>query len=70
MSVAERSEIDRPALARVIAGSGVEVSAEDVEAVARSLERIAQAAATLLPGISFDEAGERFDRLLDTGGEG
>ncbi len=56
---------NRAALERVIADIGVNVNADDVDAVARSLERIQTAAATLLQSLSFDETSERYYRLLE-----
>jgi len=55
----------RAALERVIADIGVNVNADDVDAVARSLERIQTAAAPLLQSLSFDETSERYYRLLE-----
>jgi hypothetical protein len=52
-------------LAETLAASGVKVSADDVAAVAQSLDRIQAAAAVLLPPTSFDETIEAFYRLLD-----
>ncbi len=57
--------IDREALEKVMAGSGVSVNADDVDAVSRSLERIQSAAVTLLQPPCFDETGEHFYRLLE-----
>lgn len=65
MSVPARGAVDRAALEKLIAESGVSVTAEDVDAVARSLERVQSAAAILLRSMSFDETAERFHRLLD-----
>jgi hypothetical protein len=73
MGAPARAVIDRAAVEKLIAESGVSVTAEDVDAVARSLERIQNAAATLLQSLSFDETAERFYRLLDAdaaGGDG
>ena len=56
---------NRAALERVIADIGVNVNADDVDAVARSLDRIQTAAATLLQSLSFDETSERYYRLLE-----
>ena len=61
-----REEIDVAALEKVLASSGVEISSQDVEAVARSLARINQAAAALFPSCVLDESGERFFRLLES----
>lgn len=58
--------IDEEALGELVAGSGVSVNADDVEAVLRSLERIQRAAATLLHAPSFDETSEHFYRLLES----
>jgi hypothetical protein len=65
MSVSARGAIDGAALEKLIVDTGVSVNADDVDAVARSLDRIQSAAATLLQSLSFDETNERFYRLLD-----
>jgi len=65
MSAPLHSSVDRAALQKRIAESGVAVTSEEVEAVARSLERIQDAASTLIQSLSFDETIERFVRLLD-----
>jgi hypothetical protein len=65
MSTPAPGAIDRAALEKLIADSGVKVAAEDVDAVASSLERIQSAAATLLQSLSLDETNERFYRLLE-----
>jgi hypothetical protein len=67
MSAPEQRTIDRAALKKLIAGSGVTVTFEDVESVARSLERIQEAASTLARSLPFDETTERFRRLLEAG---
>ncbi len=59
--------IGKAALEEVLAASGVKVTSEEAEAVARSLSRIQAAAATLLQSPSFDETVEHFYRLLDAG---
>jgi len=59
--------IDRAALERLIVESGVHITSGEVEAVARSLERIQQAASRLVQSLPFDETAERFYRLLDAG---
>ena len=56
--------VDRAALERLIAASGVAVASKEIDAVARSLERIQTAAAVLMQSLAFDDAGERFYRLL------
>jgi hypothetical protein len=66
MSVSVRGTIDRAALEKLIVDTGVNVNGDDVDAVARSLDRTQRAAATLLQSLSFDETNERFYRLLDT----
>jgi hypothetical protein len=66
MSVPAGGAANRAALEQVIADIGVSVNADDVDAVARSLDRIQNAAATLLQSLSFDETDERFYRLLET----
>jgi hypothetical protein len=70
MSAGMRGGISEAALEEVLAASGVKITSEDAEAVARSLLRIQAAAATLLQSLSFDETVERFYRLLDTGTAG
>jgi hypothetical protein len=65
MSVPAGGAANRAALEQVIADIGVSVNADDVDAVARSLDRIQSAAATLLQSLSFDETDERFYRLLE-----
>ena len=65
MSVPVGDAANRAALAKVIADIGVNVNADDVDAVARSLDRIQIAADTLLQSLSFDETGERYYRLLE-----
>jgi uncharacterized 2Fe-2S/4Fe-4S cluster protein (DUF4445 family) len=50
---------------RRLTASGITVTGEDVEAVARSLARIEAAAAILLHPLSFDETDERFYRLIE-----
>ncbi len=67
MSAAMRWSIGKAALEEVLAASGVKVTPEDAEAVARSLSRIEAAATKLLQSLPFDETVERFYRLLDTG---
>jgi ribosomal protein L12E/L44/L45/RPP1/RPP2 len=71
MSDQRRAEIGAAALTAVLAATGVTVDASEVEAVARSLERIERAAA-LLQTTSFDDTNERFYRLLanDDAGSG
>ena len=61
--------VDNAALEQVLTAAGVEVTGADVEAVARSFARIQAAADALMPSLPFDETGERFYRLLDTGSE-
>ena len=65
MSVSAGDAASRAALEKVIADLGVSVNADDVEAVARSLDRIQGAAASLLQSLSFDETSERYYRLLE-----
>jgi len=61
--------VDEAALEHMITGTGVDVTAADVDTVARSLERIHSAAEALMPSLPFDETGQRFYRLLDRAGE-
>jgi hypothetical protein len=65
MSVPAGDAANRAALEKVIADLGVSVNADDVAAVARSLDRIQSAAASLLQSLSFDETSERYYRLLE-----
>ncbi len=67
MGAGMRWSIGKAALAEVLAASGVKVTPEDAEAVARSLSRIEAAATKLLQSLPFDETVERFYRLLETG---
>lgn len=57
--------IDKTALEKVLSASGVKVTSEDVDAVARSLARIESAATALCRSLSFDDTAERFYRLLE-----
>jgi hypothetical protein len=66
MSVPASDAATKAALEKVIADSGVNVNADDVDAVARSLDRIQSAAAILLRFLSFDDTSERYYRLLET----
>ncbi len=65
MSVPAGGAANRAALGKVIADIGVSVNADDVDAVAWSLDRIQSAAATLLQSLSLDETSERYYRLLE-----
>jgi hypothetical protein len=65
MSAPAGDAANRAALQKVIADLGVSVNAADVDAVARSLDRIQGAAASLLPSPSLDETSERYYRLLE-----
>ncbi len=67
MSAGMRWRIGKAALEEVLAASGVKVTSEEAEAVARSLSRIEAAATTLLQSLPFDETAEHFYRLLETG---
>jgi DNA-binding GntR family transcriptional regulator len=67
MSVKVRDDLGEAALAEVLAASGVKVSPEEIGAVARSLARIQDAAASLRSP-SFDDTNERFYRLLEDDG--
>jgi hypothetical protein len=69
MSAKERGDIGEAALAEVLAARGITVGPEDIGPVARSLARIEHAAASL-PAPSFDDADERFLRLLEDDGAG
>jgi hypothetical protein len=57
--------IEPGAVADTLAASGVQVTPDDAEAVARALERIAAAAAILFASQSFDDTAERYFRLLE-----
>jgi hypothetical protein len=61
-----REGIDLVALEKILASSGVKISPQDVDAVARSLARINHAAAGLFPSCVLDETAERFFRLLES----
>jgi hypothetical protein len=67
-SVAENG-ISEAALADVLAGSGVEVEAEEIGPVVRALARI-NAAARVLLRPAFDETVEGYFRLLEQDGAG
>jgi hypothetical protein len=67
MNTDGRRGIGKAALKAVMAATGVKVTSQDAETVARSIARIEAAAATLLQSPSFDETGEYFYRLLNTG---
>ena len=60
--------IDSAGLAPLITDSGVKVTSEELDAIARSLARIEAAAANLnlLSSLLFDETAERFNRLLES----
>lgn len=60
-----RDGIDRAALQELLADSGVKVTSEEADVLARSLARIRIAAMTLLRATPFDETSERFYRLLE-----
>ncbi len=60
--------IDLAALEKVLTSSGVKISPQDIDAVARSLARIYDAAAALFPSCALDETAERFFRLLEDDG--
>ncbi len=65
MSVSAGGTIDRGALEKLMAASGVSVNEDDVDAESRSLERIQSAAAALPQPLSLDETDEHFYRLLE-----
>ncbi len=64
-----RNHLDPESLESLFAASGVAVTREDIEAVARSVARINQAAAALFATLSFDETVEQFYRLLNVPAE-
>ncbi len=66
MSTQSDDGVDRAMLEQIMADSGVKVTAEDVDAIARSLARIHKAASILLPSLSFDITVERFALLLES----
>jgi len=57
--------IDKTTLEKALSSSGVKVTSEDVDAVARSLAGIEPAAAALCRSLSFEETSELFYRLLE-----
>lgn len=59
-------EIDRATVEGLLAASGVELTAPEVDVVARAIARIQRSAAVLLPPSLFDQSGEHFYRLLET----
>lgn len=59
------NENDNAALEQVLAASGVKITSQDADAVARALTRINAAAVTLLASLSFDDTIERYYRLLE-----
>ncbi len=65
MSAGMRDGFDKAALEQVLAGSGVQVTSEEVDAAARALACMRRAAATLPQSALFDETIERFYRLLE-----
>jgi hypothetical protein len=66
---ATRDPLGEAALADVVTASGVKTGPQEIGPVARSLVRIEQAAA-LLSAPRFDDASERFCRLLEDDGAG
>jgi hypothetical protein len=69
MNAKTRDPVSEAALADVLTATGVNVGAEDIGPVARSLTRVEQAAA-LLSAPTFDDTNERFYRLLEDDGAG
>jgi hypothetical protein len=65
MSAGERDGPGGKTVEEVITNSGVKVTPQEAEAVARSLPRIRAAAAILQRSRSFDDTGEQYYRLLD-----
>lgn len=64
-------DIDRATVEALIAASGVSANSGELDAITRSLARMQNVSAGLLQASSFDEAIERFYRLLDDdAGEG
>jgi len=65
MSLQSDGGLDRAILEQIMADSGVKITAEDVDSVARSLASIHKAASVLLQSLSFDTTVERFALLLE-----
>jgi hypothetical protein len=59
-------EIERATVEGLAGASGVELTATEVDDVARAVGRIQRSAAALLPPSLFDQSGEHFYRLLDS----
>jgi len=60
--------IDRATLEGLVAACGVEITAVELDTVARSLVRIQAAATSLLQPMTFDDTDEHFYRLLEDDG--
>ena len=59
--------MERQVLAQVMSASGVKVTAEDAESVAKALERIEGAARLLVRSATFEVSVEDFGRVLASG---
>jgi len=70
MSAGERDGPAGQTFEEVINNSGVKVTPQEAETVARSLARIQAAAAVLQRSRSFDDTGEQYYRLLDRNAAG
>ena len=68
MSTGGDEGVDRQALSKMLAASGVRVTAEEAEAVLRAVARVRAAAASLLESQSFDDTAESYFRLLESDG--
>jgi hypothetical protein len=66
MSAQGHGHIDPATTERLLAVTGVWFSAQEVDRVTRSLERIQDAAAALLQSLPFDATSEQFYRLLES----
>jgi len=66
MSAQGHGQIDPATTERLLAVTGVRFSAQEVDRVTRSLERIQDAAAALLQSLPFDATSEHFCRLLES----
>jgi hypothetical protein len=70
MSASERDGLGGKTVEEVITNSGVKITPQEAEAVARSLARIHAAASILQRSRSFDDSGEQYYRLLDRNAAG
>jgi hypothetical protein len=70
MSVGEGDGLAGKTVEEVISDSGVKVTPQEAEAVARALGRIKAAAKILQRSRSFDDTAEQYYRTLDRNGAG